>query len=419
MENQTKRILILTADAGFGHRSAANAVAAALHELYGDVCRVEIVNPLEDKRTPAFLREIQSDYDRIVREMPELYRMGFGASDKLVTSAILESALIPMLFEPLWDMVENYKPDTILTTFPIYQAPLTAVFSIKKVFTPFFTVITDLSTIHRIWFHRKVDACFVPNEVVYSLGASYGMPYRKMIVTGIPVNPLITRERRSPSELRTSLGWNTNLFTILAVGSRRVEGLTKILNLFNHYGAPIQLVVVAGKDEELYRELQQIEWHVPAHLYEYTDQMPIFMRAADAIVCKAGGLTVTESLACGLPMMLINVIPGQETGNAEFVVSNGAGVLAEDPVTALETLTHWLINNRALLKQQAKNAQRLGRPYAAYRVARFLWRAAEHGVSDKTHKRINGRSLLIKLLDQSRIAWRKQIQQVKSNKVNL
>ncbi|MEJ5201228.1 MAG: hypothetical protein WHV66_03245, partial [Anaerolineales bacterium] len=75
-----KRILILTADAGFGHRSAANAVAAALHELYGDACQVEIENPLEDKRTPAFLRETQSDYDRIVREMPDLYRVGFGAS---------------------------------------------------------------------------------------------------------------------------------------------------------------------------------------------------------------------------------------------------------------------------------------------------------------------------------------------------
>lgn len=411
MNNQIKRILILTADAGFGHRSAANAVATALNELYGEACQVEILNPLEDKRTPAFLRETQSDYDRIVREMPELYRVGFDASDKLLPSAILESALIPMLFEPLWDMIETHKPDAILTTFPIYQAPLTAVFSIKRVFTPFFTVITDLSTVHRIWFHRKVEACFVPNEQVYSLGASYGMPYRKMIVTGIPVNPLLAEELRSQNELRASLGLDTDLLTVLAVGSRRVEGLTQILNVFNHYGAPLQLVVIAGKDEELYRELQQIEWHIPAHLYLYTEQMPLFMRAADVIVCKAGGLIVTESLACGLPMMLIDVIPGQETGNAEFVVSNGAGELTKDPINALEALSHWLMNDRALLKQHAQHAQRLGRPYAAYRVARLLWRAAERGISDKTHKRINGRPLLVKLLDQSKIAWRRQIQQ--------
>ncbi|MCX8026175.1 MAG: hypothetical protein N3A60_13330, partial [Thermanaerothrix sp.] len=76
-----KRILILTADAGFGHRSAANAVAAALQERYGDQCEVYILNPLEDKRVPFVLRESQADYDILVRKAPELYRLGFEVSD--------------------------------------------------------------------------------------------------------------------------------------------------------------------------------------------------------------------------------------------------------------------------------------------------------------------------------------------------
>ena len=92
-----KRILILTADAGFGHRSAANAVAAALEEVYPDQCQVEISNPLDDHRTPFFLRDSQSDYDTIIRNAPELYRFGYDASDSTVPNSILESALAVLL----------------------------------------------------------------------------------------------------------------------------------------------------------------------------------------------------------------------------------------------------------------------------------------------------------------------------------
>ena len=95
-----KRILILTADAGFGHRSAANAVAAALDEDHGDECDIEIVNPMDDKRVPAFLRNSQADYDRIVRETPELYRIGYEATDATVPSRVMEGALRLMNVPP-------------------------------------------------------------------------------------------------------------------------------------------------------------------------------------------------------------------------------------------------------------------------------------------------------------------------------
>jgi UDP-N-acetylglucosamine:LPS N-acetylglucosamine transferase len=104
--------------------------------------------------------------------------------------------------------------------------------------------------------------------------------------------------------------------------------------------------------------------------------MGTFMRAADCILGKAGGLTVSEALACGLPMILVDVIPGQETGNAEYVVSGNAGVLARDPVEVLETVYHWLEKDRRLYCQQAENARRLGHPRAAYDIADLAWVAA-------------------------------------------
>ena len=122
------------------------------------------------------------------------------------------------------------------------------------------------------------------------------------------------------------------------------------------------------------------------------------MRAADGIVCKAGGLIVTESLASGLPMMLIDVIPGQETGNAQYVIDGGAGRIAHDPIEALEIMCHWLNQGGQQLADQAANARQLGRPRAAYDIAELAWTAAQRGPQIKTTAQILGFTNLVDLL---------------------
>jgi hypothetical protein len=84
-----KRILILTADYGYGRHSAANAIAPALKEAYSQECLAEIVNPLDDPHSPAFLREDQSNYDRLVRELPDLYELGYRVSENRVVRPVL------------------------------------------------------------------------------------------------------------------------------------------------------------------------------------------------------------------------------------------------------------------------------------------------------------------------------------------
>jgi len=115
---------------------------------------------------------------------------------------------------------------------------------------------------------------------------------------------------------------------------------------------------------------------VPTREIQFVTEMGTFMRAADCILGKAGGLTVSEGLACGLPLILVDVIPGQETGNANHVVSGNAGVLARDPIEVLETMCHWLEKDWRLYRQQAQNARRLGHPRAAHDVADLAWAAA-------------------------------------------
>jgi 1,2-diacylglycerol 3-beta-galactosyltransferase len=175
---------------------------------------------------------------------------------------------------------------------------------------------------------------------------------------------------------------------MLIVGSKRSNLYADVAHVLNHSGLSVQLIVATGGDEERYAKLQKTEWHHPAHVYSFVKNMPAMMRAADAIICKAGGLTVTESLACGLPLMLTDVIPGQETGNAEYVVKGGAGEMLDEPLKALETVCHWLLNDGQLLKERSANAAKLGRPRAAYDIVERAWQLAQRGPIEKEAEQI-------------------------------
>jgi UDP-N-acetylglucosamine:LPS N-acetylglucosamine transferase len=371
-----KHILILTSDYGYGHRSAANAIAKALQETRGPECEVEIVNPLDDPRAPAFFQGNQNDYDRLVRELPDLYKLGYQVSESRLAGSLVKGTFTLALFNVLREMVRQKRPDIIVCTYLFYQNILSAVFTMEKHRIPILTIVTDLETVQPLWFHPAADLCLVPTQTVYDLAIKAGLQEEKVKITGIPVRPDLLKGNQDQASLRQSLGWRPDLFTVLAVGSKRVEHLYDALRVLNHSGLPLQLVVVAGGDDELYRHFQETEWHVESHCYNFVAEMGTFMRAADCILSKAGGLTVSEGLACGLPLILIDVIPGQETGNANHVVSGNAGVLAGDPIEVLETMCHWLENDQRLYRQVAQNARRLGHPRAAYDVADLIWSAA-------------------------------------------
>jgi len=371
-----KRILILMADYGYGHHSAANAIAEALKETHSQDCIVEIVNPLDDERAPAFLRDEQVNYDNLVRELPDLYKLGYQVSDSSMASNLIEGTLTLFLFNLLRDIVRQHQPDVIVCTYPLYPAILSTIFSVENHPIPLITVVTDLITVHNLWFYPRTDLCLVPTQVVADLAIEAGLSPEKVKITGIPVHPQLAKGKRDQASLRSTLGWNPDLFTILAVGSKRVENLYESLDVLNHSGLPLQLAVVAGGDDDLYHRFEQVEWHRETHLYNFVTNLATLMTAADCVLSKAGGLIVSESLACGLPLILINVIPGQEAGNAEYVTQGKAGDLARNPLEVLETICHWLDQECKLYEIRSQNARLLGRPQAAYDIAKIIWSTA-------------------------------------------
>ncbi len=374
-----RRVLLLMAEAGFGHRSAAQALAAALEQLYGEQCVLEIFNPLDDERTIGLMRNTQTSYDQFVKQRPDLYRASFEFSDQTVPSAVMDGAYMVTLFDTLRSKLRSFQPDVIVSVYQAYAAPLGAIFALERRHIPLIIVVTDLVTIHRQWYNKLADVIVVPTQEAYDLGIKYRMAPEKLRLVGIPVSPLFAAPAQDKSTLRTALGWRPDMTTALVAGSERVPNLMETLRALNHSGLPLQLAIVAGGSTALYEQLQATTWHTTVHVYNFVDNMADMLRACDFVICKAGGLITSEALAAGLPLVLIYVIEGQETGNATYVVENGAGEQPADPLATLETIFHWLDQDGVLLADRTAQARRIGKPRAALDIAELAWQAAAQG----------------------------------------
>jgi UDP-N-acetylglucosamine:LPS N-acetylglucosamine transferase len=373
MTSDSQTILVLTNDAGMGHRHAALATVEALERRYGHLCRTELINPLEEPGAPTSLRNVQSDFNRIVQRAPAIYLLGHGVANSYLPTRFMERMETRMLGELIDRILTDVRPDIIVTTHPAYIYLLVDYRKRHKEVWPLAVLVTDLARLQRLWFRKEVDLYLVPTEDAAELAARRGIRPERVRVTGIPVDLRLPDKSESKAELRSTYGWDQTLPTILAVGSRRVREFQGFLQAINDARLHIQLAVVTGDDDELLADIKEIDWHIPVHLYGYVDDFPNRLRAADAVITKAGGLTIAESMAAGVPIFIIQSMPMHEKGNAAYVVAGGAGIRAESPAELTEALRGSLANEGRLLAAMAENSRRIGRPYAAYDVAELLW----------------------------------------------
>jgi 1,2-diacylglycerol 3-beta-galactosyltransferase len=381
-----KRILILTAEAGFGHRNAALAIEAAMQERYGDSSITTIANPLREAGSPSIFQTMAEErYDTLVQNEPILYELGYRLSDGVATTALIEQVASALLHDPLKDLLDRHQPDVVVSTYPLYLEPLNFVFDRAGETLPSVSVVTDLVTVHALWFNPRVDLCVVPTEKARQKALRNSVPADRVHVTGLPVHPCFSAEKRPLTQIRTELGWRMDMPTALIVGSTRVANIPEIARLIDRSGLKVQLAIVTGGDEDLYAQLTAETWHGEVHIYGFVKNMPALIHASDLVVTKAGGLIVSETLACGRPLILCSAISGQETGNVEYVTSGGAGDWAPTPTDTLACLVRWLTPDEALsragttLSERTANARRLGRPQAAYAVVDLLWELAKTG----------------------------------------
>jgi len=369
-------LLILTSDTGLGHRSAANAIAHAMEELHPFEVNSTIVNPVFDQPSPAFLRKTQKDYDKNVTKNQDFYRFSYEISDSRWAASMVESTMVLALYRGLSHIFADIKPDVILNTNLLFNAPMGSVLRACHSDIPFYTVVTDMGDVHSIWFNSQPDGFFVASEDVKAKGETCCIPSEKIKITGIPVDPSFDAARHNQKQERQALGMDSTLPTFLFVGSPRIFGITEYLKELEKASFPFQVVVIAGGNEALFNEVSGRKWNFPIHVRDFVRDMPTWMACADVLVTKAGGLIISEGLAAGLPIILIDHLPGQEDGNVRFVLDNQAGFCINSKDQFLPIIQSWLADDRNLLRQVSSNAVRIGHPHAALDIAETLWQAS-------------------------------------------
>jgi 1,2-diacylglycerol 3-beta-galactosyltransferase len=193
----------------------------------------------------------------------------------------------------------------------------------------------------------------------------------------MPVHPNFGAPRADVATLRGELGWRPELPALLLLGGGAGVGqIAELARALDRASLPIQLAVVAGKNADLAAELRAHEWRIPTWIYDYVP-LPDLMHAADIVATKAGGLSVSEALAAGKPLLIHGVPPGQEAGNRRYVERAGAGCWTPDADALVARVGHWLADDGELARATAA-ARRLGRPNAASQIARLGWSLVTH-----------------------------------------
>jgi len=393
----TKRVLILMSDTGGGHRAAAEAIRDALRIQHGDEAHVEIVDVFR-YYSPAPFKYAPEFYPWWVNRSKTSWGMGYNLSNTRQRAKILSSGMYVTIEAGLKRMFRDHPADVVVCVHSILTRPSMQSLLSQAERPPFITVVTDLVSTHMFWYDRRAERCLVPTQPAYDRGIESGMTPEQLRITGLPVHPRFAQTLTDKASARSALGWDPDLPAILVVGGGDGMGpLYRTARAINGRHMNCQLAVIAGRNEELKARLEASHWSQPTHLYGFVSDMPRLMAAADILVTKAGPATISEACIAGLPMILYDAIPGQETGNVDYVVQNNAGVFAPSPQAVANAVASWLAEGPQGLRRLSANARRLGKPDAVWDIADEVWDWAHHPPIAT-----NRRNLLEDLADRTR-----------------
>jgi 1,2-diacylglycerol 3-beta-galactosyltransferase len=361
-------VVFYFSDTGGGHRSAAEAIVEAMELEYGDCLTTEMVDFFKGFG-PGPMRRMPDLYPEMVKAK-RLWQASFYATNGRAQARVMTASLWPLMRSTMTRLVKLHPADLIVTVHPLANtAALKALGSRRP---PFYTIVTDLVTTHALWFDTRADRILVPTELARARALAYHMPPEKLEVVGLPVAIRYCAPVGDKKALRIQLGWPADMPIVLLVGGG--EGMGPLANTalaIDESGLRLGLAIVCGRNQKLQAKLESHAWENPTYIHGFTRMMPEFMRAADAIVTKAGPGTIAEALNANVPIVLYSKIAGQEDGNVAYVETIGAGVWAPNPTLVIRALTRWM--SRPEERERVLDAaRRAARPDSARTIARIL-----------------------------------------------
>jgi len=320
-ENPMKRILILTASTGEGH----NQVSKTLEELlkpYYDVQCVDFIR--EENKILEIL--IEDGYDILATKFPELYGKLYRMANRDIISSSFHKLLTRAVYRRTRQIIEDYDPDLIIGTHTFSVNIVNRLKERKHFNGPFISIVTDFEA-HYGYIGKNVDLYITGSKYTNESLIEKGIPKTRVRNLGIPISPIFYESMPSHSRKER--------FTILIMGGSMgldpMKDAVKQLIMLNH---TMRLIIVCGNNQSLKKELEELsivhQSDKAVEILGYVDNVHELMDDADLIVSKPGGLTVTEAIAKGLPIVVPYFIPGQEEENLDYLTLANIAVAVRD-----------------------------------------------------------------------------------------
>ncbi len=371
-----KKILIFYASYGGGHLTAAKSIENYLKQNYSNTsielidCMKYINKPIEKITTAA--------YREMAKKLPWAWGKIYSDSQKGPLAHITTRSNKIMAIK-LLRLLREKQPDLIISTHPFGSQMCSYLKRKEKIHAKIATIMTDFAP-HDQWLIGKeyTDYYFVAHNKMKDYLKLQNIEDNKIFATGIPISSRFLEDFDTNSILK-SFGLDPNKQTILFfAGGEFGLGKNQTINIFeciiNNF-KNIQMVAIAGKNEKMKKQFEYIVnlcgRENSIKVLPFTDKVPELMHISDLVITKPGGLTVTESLASNLPILVINPIPGQEEENAEFLEENRIAIWLKKKDDVEQVLNN-LLNNKEKLLEMKENTKKLANKYAARDICKIL-----------------------------------------------
>lgn len=372
-----RRLLFLIADTGGGHRAAATAVERQMTAASPGEFDITILDPFTSAK-PKVIGGTAGLYGPITRHARWLWGGLYHSTNSRPAVALLERTVLRSVTSAVTEAIDQLDPACVVSFHPLLNHISVRAVRSRTPRIPVVTVITDLVDIHVAWECRDVDAVVVPSPGGLDHCRRAGIPATRCHDYGLAVDRKFTELPGDPAgiaAIRRGLGLRTDSFAVLVCGGADGSGgIVKHARAIAAGSLDLDVVVICGRNERARTALAGLTTGAgrAVRVLGYVDNMAEWMRACDVVVSKAGPGTIAEALCCGLPLLLVWYLPGQERGNVEWVVDIGAGRYVprdEQLVDAVAELAEPGSEALATMRAAVKAA---ARPDATRRIAGLI-----------------------------------------------
>jgi len=353
-----------------GHRQGAVAISKSLKSLDPD-CEVLSINGF-GYAYPVMEKIINTAYMGVIKRAPKIWEYLYDNPKVIKFSQKWKQSIHKSSHKKLQPLIDEFKPDVVVCT----QAfPCGMVADYKKTYQLPFTVIgvlTDYAP-HLYWLHEGVDYYVVPSQEACDRYVKEGIPAEAIKIFGIPIRMKFS-ESTGTDKIAKKLGLNLNIPTVLIMGGGQGLGpMKESVKSLVRLDRPLQMIVICGTNVKLVNWIKKIQRKTNKKIifYDYASNVDELMEVATLIVSKPGGMTTSECLAKGLPMVIVDPIPGQEERNSQFLVNQGIAIRVDDKRHIAHEIDV-LLNNPQKLTAMKQAAFKNGKPMAAEDIARLI-----------------------------------------------